>query len=279
MKESMKTSKILQIVTVTSMCILSMVGCTPLENSQTSISIDGSTSMEKLIGYLSEAYTLDYPNIKVTYNPTGSSAGIQAVRDGNSEIGLSSRELTETEKETLDETILAIDGIVLVVNTDNPIDDLTMEQVAKIYTGEVTNWQNVGGNDLPIVCIGRETSSGTRDGFESIINIVDSCNYTQELTSTGDIVQTVATNENAIGYVSLASIGDSVKTLTIDGVTPTNDTILDGTYPIQRNFIVVTPKNRELSEGAKNFLEYITSTQAESYILKAGVVPVGNLGD
>jgi phosphate transport system substrate-binding protein len=276
----MKSFKAICLATSIVIYSILMTGCNSSNTQQqTSLSIDGSTSMERVIGYLSEAYTLDNPDVKVSYNPTGSSAGIQSVLNGSCEVGLSSRELTETERETLNETVLAIDGIALVVSTDNPIDNLTIEQLTQIYTGNITNWQDVGGNDLPIVCIGREASSGTRDGFESIINAVDSCYYTQELTSTGDIVQTVATNENAIGYVSLASIGDSVKTLSIDGVAPTNDTILDGTYPVQRNFIVVTPKDRELSETATKFLDFITSTQAESYILKAGGVPVGNLGD
>lgn len=243
------------------------------ETEQT-VSTDGSTSMERVIGFLSEAYMEKNRNVKVTYNPTGSGAGIQAVQDGYCDIGLSSRELKDGEKENLNATVAAIDGIAVIVNPENPVADLTVDQIAKIYTGEISSWSKVGGGDLPIVCIGREAASGTRDGFESITGTADSCKYAQELTSTGDVVQTVSSNPNAIGYASLASVNDTVKTLRVDGVAPSNETILDGTYRVQRSFILVTPKDRELTGAAKDFFDFAMSKEADEYIEKAGAVPV-----
>lgn len=242
--------------------------------SEQTVSTDGSTSMEKVIGFLSEAYMEKNQNVKVTYNPTGSGAGIQAVRDGYCDIGLSSRDLKDDEKETLNAAVVAIDGIAVIVNPENPVTDLTVEQIAKIYTGEIINWSDVGGSDLPIVCIGREAASGTRDGFESITGTADSCKYAQELTSTGDVVQTVSSNPNAVGYASLASVKDSVKTLRVDGVSPSNETILNGTYRVQRNFLLVTRKDKELTGAAKDFYDFAMSTAADEYIEKAGAVPV-----
>ena len=189
-------------------------------SQQSTVSTDGSTSMEKVIGYLSESYMEDNKNVKVTYNPTGSGAGIQAASEGRCDIGLSSRDLKDDEKQTLTQTVVAIDGIAIIVNPQNKIEDLTVEQIGKIYTGEITNWKEVGGEDHPIVLIGREAASGTRDGFESITKTKDKCKYTQELTSTGDVIQTVSGNENAIGYASLASVKDSVKVLKVEGVNP-----------------------------------------------------------
>lgn len=242
--------------------------------SQQTVSTDGSTSMEKVIGYLSEAYMAENSNAKITYNPTGSGAGIQAVSEGRCDIGLSSRDLNDEESQQLNETIVAIDGIAMIVNPQNSVSDLTIEQIGKIYTGEIDNWNEVGGADSPIVLIGREAASGTRDGFESITDTKDKCQYTQELTSTGDVVQTVSGNPNAIGYASLASVKDTVKLLSVDGVTPANETIQNGTYKIQRNFILVTPKNKQLPQAAQAFLNYAASTAADAMIIKAGAVPV-----
>ncbi len=241
--------------------------------SQT-VSTDGSTSMEKVIGFLSEAYMEEHGDIKVTYNPTGSSAGIQAVSEGRCDIGLASRNLKEEEQADLTATVVAIDGIGIIVNPDNPVADLSVEQVGKIYTGEISNWKEVGGNDAPIVCIGREAASGTRDGFEEITGTKDSCKYSQELTSTGDVVQTVSGNPNAIGYASVASVNDSVKAISIEGVAPTTDAIQSGQYKIQRNFVLVTKKDVALSQAAQDFYNFATSGQADDLIIEAGAVPV-----
>ncbi len=238
------------------------------------VSTDGSTSMEKVIGFLSEAYMEEEKGVKVTYNPTGSGSGIKAVSEGSCDIGLSSRNLKDEEKGDLNETVVAIDGIAVIVNPDNKIDNLTTEQIASLYKGKITNWKDVGGEDAPVVLIGREASSGTRDGFESITKTEDLCKYSQELTSTGDVVQTVASNPNAIGYASLASVKENVKALKVDGVSPSKETVQDGTYKVQRNFVFVTKKNSELSEYAKAFFEFATSDKADGLIEDAGAIPV-----
>ncbi len=248
-------------------------GNTKAETSQT-VSTDGSTSMEKVIGFLSEAYMEEHGDIKVTYNPTGSSSGIQAVSEGRCDIGLASRDLKEEEQGDLTATVVAIDGIGIIVNPDNPVADLSVEQVGKIYTGEISNWKEVGGEDTPIVCIGREAASGTRDGFEEVTGTKDNCKYSQELTSTGDVVQTVAGNPNAIGYASVASLNDTVKAVSIEGVEPTTAAIQDGQYKIQRNFVLVTKKDASLSETAQDFFDFATSEQADDLITQAGAVPI-----
>lgn len=210
-----------------------------------------------------------------TYNPTGSGSGIQAVSEGRCDIGLSSRTLKDDEKASgLKETTLALDGIAIIVNPQNPVKDLSLEQIAKIYTGEITNWKDVGGEDVEIVRIGREAGSGTRDGFESITDTKDACQYRQELTSTGDVITTVSQNPNAIGYASLASIKDSVKVLTVNGVAPTEATVKDGTYLVQRPFVLVTKEGAALSETAQKFFDFATSADAASIISAAGAVPV-----
>ena len=244
------------------------------ENVSGTVATDGSTSMEKVIGYLSEAYMEENQYVKVTYNPTGSGSGIQAVQEGRCDIGLSSRNLKDEEAKDLEGTIVAIDGIAIILNPENPIADLTIDQIAQLYKGEITNWKEIGGNDAPVVLIGREAASGTRDGFESITGTEDACKYSQELTSTGDVVQTVASNPNAIGYASLASVKDTVKAIDVEGVTPTTETIQDGTYKVQRNFIFVTKKNTELSGAAKAFFDFATSSAADKLIEEAGAVPV-----
>ncbi len=239
-----------------------------------SVSTDGSTSMEKVIGVLSEQFQNDNPGVTVTYNPTGSSSGITAAKEGSADLGLASRDLKDDEKDGLTQTTIAIDGIAIIVNPANSVADLSMDQIAQIYTGQITNWSDVGGDDADIVCIGREAGSGTRDGFESITDTKDACKLSQELTSTGDVIQTVANNPNAIGYASMADLNDSVKTLTVDGVAPTEDTVLDGTYKIQRNFNVITNDSATLSPQAQAFFDYITSADAADLISKAGAVPV-----
>jgi phosphate transport system substrate-binding protein len=269
----MKMKKIISIAAA-SILMMNMVGCGNSETGNNTVSTDGSTSMEKVIGYLSEVYMEDNPDVKLTYNPTGSGAGIQAVKEGRCDIGLSSRELNESELADLNGTVVAIDGIGIIVNSENPIEDLSVEQIAKIYTGEISNWQEVGGNDLPIVRIGREAASGTRDGFEAVTGTTDKCEYSQELTSTGDVVQTVAGNPNAIGYASIESIKDNVKLLSVDGIIPSIQTIQEGEYKIQRNFILVTKKNTALSNAAQEFFDFAVSEKADEVISKAGAIPV-----
>lgn len=242
-------------------------------NAGGTVTTDGSTSMSKVIGALSEAYESD-TGVTVTYNATGSGSGIQAVQEGRCDIGLSSRSLKDEEKaKGLEETTLALDGIALVVNPENPVSDLDLETISKIYTGEISNWKDVGGNDSNIVLIGREAGSGTRDGFESITYTTDKCQYRQELTSTGDVIATVASNPNAIGYASLSAVKDSVKALKVAGVAPSEETVKDGSYVVQRPFVLVTVKDKALSENAKKFMEFVTSKSANDIISGAGVVP------
>lgn len=239
------------------------------------VSTDGSTSMEKVIGALGESFMANNEGVTFTYNPTGSGSGITAVSEGRCDIGLSSRALKDEEKANgLVETVLAYDGIAIIVNNDNPVTNISLEDLTKVYTGEITNWKDLGGNDGEIVLIGREAGSGTRDGFETITNTKDLCKYRQELTSTGDVITTVSTNPDAIGYASLASVKDSVKALTVDGVTATEATIKDGSYPIQRPFVLVTKSGASLSETAQSFYDYATSADVSEIITAAGCVPV-----
>ena len=237
------------------------------------VSTDGSTSMEKVIGALSESFMAQNGDVTVNYNPTGSGSGITAVQEGTCDIGLSSRALKDEEKSAgLKETVLAYDGIAIIVHPDNPVSDLTLEQIAKLYTGEITNWKDVGGNDAEVVLIGREAASGTRDGFESITGTKDACQYRQELTSTGDVITAVSQNPDAIGYASLASVKDSVKALSVGGVTPSEATVKDGSYPVQRPFVLVTVEGKELSPAAQAFFDYALSSDAAGIIAKAGAV-------
>ena len=238
------------------------------------VSTDGSTSMEKVVGALGEAFMNANPEVTFTYNPTGSGSGIQAVSEGRCDIGLSSRSLKDEEKQSgLTETVLAYDGIAVIVGKDNEVEDLTLEQIAKIYKGEITNWKDVGGADAEIVVIGREAGSGTRDGFETITETEDACQYRQELTSTGDVITTVSQNPNAIGYASLASVKDTVKTLKVNSVIPTESSVKDGTYLIQRPFVLVTKEGAQLSEAAQAFFDYALSGEAGDIIVEAGAVP------
>ena len=239
------------------------------------VATDGSTSMEKVIGALGESFMAENPNVTFTYNPTGSGSGIQAVSEGRCDIGVSSRALKDEEKASgLKETTLALDGIAIIVNPENPISDLDVETIAKIYTGEITNWKDVGGNDAEIVLIGREAGSGTRDGFESITDTKDACQYRQELTSTGDVIATVAQNPDAIGYASLSAVKDTVKALTVGGVAPREETVKDGSYVVQRPFVLVTKDGEALSETAQAFYDYALDPAQAELIGKAGAVAV-----
>ena len=238
------------------------------------VATDGSTSMEKVIGALGEAFMEANPDTTFTCNPTCSGSGIQAVQEGRCDIGLSSRALKDAEKEAgLTETVLAYDGIAMIVNPANPVEDLSLEQIADIYTGKITNWSEVGGNDSQIVLIGREAGSGTRGGFEEIVGVVDACQYRQELSSTGDVITTVAQNPDAIGYASLAAVKDTVKALKVAGVTPTEATVKDGTYTIQRPFVLATKTGEKLNDVAQAFFDYATSADVGEIIAAAGAVP------
>ena len=243
--------------------------------SEGTVSTDGSTSMEKVIGALGEAFEEANKGISFTYNPTGSGSGIEAVTAGRCDIGLSSRALKDDEKSKgLKETTLALDGIAIIVNPQNSVSNLSLDDITKIYTGEVTNWKDVGGSDGEIVLIGREASSGTRDGFESITKTKDKCQYRQELTSTGDVITAASQNPNAIGYASLASVKESVKAVSVDNVAPSEETVKDGSYVVQRPFVLVIKENEKLSDSAQKFFDYITSSDAASILSEAGAVPV-----
>lgn len=262
--------KIISLIAVVLIMVCALTAC---GGNKEAVATDGSTSMNKVIGALGEVFQED-TGITVTYNATGSGAGIQAIQEGRCDIGLASRNLKDEEKANgLEETILAYDGIAIIVNPENPVNDLDLETIAKIYTGEIKNWKEIGGKDAEIVLIGREAGSGTRDGFESITDTEDKCAYRQELTSTGDVITTVASNPNAIGYASLASVKDTVKALTVDGVAPSEATIKDGSYVVQRPFVLVTKKDTALSESAQEFFDFITSEAAHEIITSAGVVP------
>ena len=238
------------------------------------VSTDGSTSMEKVIGGLGEMFMELNDNVTFTYNPTGSGSGIKAVQEGRCDIGLSSRALKAEEAEQgLVGTVLAYDGIAVIVNPENTVEDLTVEQIAAIYTGEITNWSEVGGMDAEIVLVGREAGSGTRSGFEEIVGVEDLCQYRQELTSTGDVITAVSQNPGAIGYASLASVKDTVKAIKVGGVAPSDETVKDETYAIQRPFVLVTKEGTALTETAQAFFDFITSEAAREVITAAGVVP------
>ena len=242
-----------------------------------SVSTNGSTSMEKVIGTLSEQFMADNSGVTVTYDPTGSGAGIEAASNGSADIGLASRALKDEEKAGgLTETVVALDGIAVIVNADSKVADLTVEQIGKIFTGEITDWSEVGGDAGTISCIGREAGSGTRDGFESITDTKDACKLDQELTSTGGVIEAVAGNPNAIGYASLSAVEgkDTVKAVTVGGVACTEATVLDGSYAIQRPFVLVTKTGETRSPAAQAFFDYATSSAASQLIKAAGAVPV-----
>ena len=242
-----------------------------------SVSTNGSTSMEKVIGALSEQFMADNSGVTVTYDPTGSGAGIEAASNGSADIGLASRALKDEEKAGgLTETVVALDGIAVIVNAGSKVADLTVEQIGKIFTGEITDWSEVGGDAGTISCIGREAGSGTRDGFESITGTKDACKLDQELTSTGGVIEAVAGNPNAIGYASLSAVEgkNTVKAVTVGGVACTEETVLNGSYAIQRPFVLVTKTGETLSPAAQTFFDYATSSAAGQLIKAAGAVPV-----
>ena len=240
-----------------------------------SVALNGSTSMEKVVGALGEQFMADNSGVKVTYDATGSGAGIEAASNGSADIGLSSRALKDEETSAgLVGTTVALDGIAVIVNPANGVENLTVEQIAQIFTGEITDWSERGGEAGTISCIGREAGSGTRDGFESITGTKDACKMDQELTSTGAVIEAVAGNPNAIGYASLSALKDSVKAVTVNGVACSEETVLDGSYEIQRPFVFVTKDGVELSDQAQAFFDFATSAEANELIRAAGAVPV-----
>ncbi len=240
------------------------------------VATGGSTSMESVIGYLKEQFTTDNSGVTISYAGIGSGGGIEGASNGTYDIGLSSRDLTDEEAESgLKAETLALDGITVIVSADNGVDDLSMEQIAGIYSGEITNWNEVGGDDLEIALIGREESSGTRDGFESITG-TDGSYLDQELTSTGAVITAVGSSPNAIGYASLSAVeGQSdIKAVTVDGVECSEETILDGSYTIQRPFVLVTSEDATLGEAAQAFYDFCLSDEATELIRGAGAVPI-----
>ena len=240
-----------------------------------SVALNGSTSMEKVVGALGEQFMADNSGVKVTYDATGSGAGIEAASNGSADIGLSSRALKDEETSAgLVGTTVALDVIAVIVNPSNGVENLTVEHIAQIFTGEITDWSELGGEAGTISCIGREAGSGTRDGFESITGTKDACKMDQELTSTGAVIEAVAGNPNAIGYASLSALKDSVKAVTVNGVACSEETVLDGSYEIQRPFVFVTKDGVELSDQAQAFFDFATSAEANELIRAAGAVPV-----
>ena len=288
------TKKAVSILAASALLALTLAGCGSTETEtpettdegatteQTStlsgaVATNGSTSMEEVMGVLTEQFKNDNPDVTVTYDPTGSGTGIEAAANGTADIGLSSRALTDEEIASgLVGTEVALDGIAVIVNADSPVADLTVEQIAQIFTGEITDWSEVGGDAGEIACIGREANSGTRDGFESITGTEDACVLSQELNSTGAVIQAVASSPNAIGYASLSAVEgqEGIKAITVGGVACTEETVKDGTYEIQRPFVFVTKEGTELSEAAQAFFDFATSADASELISGAGAVPV-----
>ena len=238
------------------------------------VAAGGSTSMKNVIAALTEGFAEVEPGVTVSYDPTGSGAGLTGAADKTLDIGLSSRALKDDEKADVEGTTIALDGIAIIVNNASKVEDLTVDQLKQMFTGEITNWSEVGGDDGEIVLIGREAGSGTRDGFESIVEVKDSCKYAQELTATGAVISAVEANPLAIGYASLSAVGDTVKMVTVGGVECSEDTVKDGSYEVQRPFVFVTNKSVALSEQAQAFFDFATSADAADLIRTAGAVPV-----
>ncbi|NCC06820.1 MAG: phosphate ABC transporter substrate-binding protein [Clostridia bacterium] len=285
--------KVSAIVLALTMCIAALTGCGAASSSASAststqtatlsqaaetlsgtLTLGGSTSVEKVVQAMMEAYMAENQGVTITYAPTGSSTGIQGATDGSLDIGLSSRGLKDDEKSAgLTETTFALDGIAVIVNPENTLADINLETLAKIFKGEITNWNEIGGTDSEIVVIGRDAASGTRDGFESIVGVKEECVYAEEQASTGAVTASVQSNAGAIGYISLASVNSNVKVLTVDGVEPTEATVKDGTYAIQRPFVFATKTGAE-SDLAKAFIDWAVSSKTTDIVANAGAVPV-----
>ena len=258
------------------MGVAALTGCGSSKEKSATVSTNGSTSMEEVMGALSEQYQKDNEGVKVTYDPAGSGTGIEEAKNGNTDIGLASRALKDDEKDGLEQKVIALDGISVIVNAKNGVKDLTTQQVADIFSGKITDWSQVGGKAGKISCIGRESGSGTRDGFESATGTEDKCKLEQELTSTGAVISAVGSNEKAIGYASFSAVEgqDKIQGIKVNGVTCTEDTIKDGSYKLQRPFCFITKKDGTLSEEAQKFYDFATSKDAADLIRNAGAVPV-----
>lgn len=237
------------------------------------LSMNGSTSMEKVIKAVNGAFMEKNKGVTVNLNLTGSGTGIQEASEGKCDIGNSSRKLKDDEAEKLDATVIGLDGIALVVNPTNKLEDITIEDLAKVYSGEITNWKDLGGDDKAIVVIGREDGSGTRDGFESIVMGDKQPQYAQELESTGSVINAVATTDGAIGYASLANVDETVKALKIGGVEATEENVKSGAYEVQRPFICATLKDSD-NKLVKAYLDFILSEEGQALVLAQGAVPV-----
>ncbi len=263
--------KILPVILAAVLTAAALSGCS--SNNGGTVNTDGSTSMADVIGALTEAFREKEPNITVNYSGTGSGSGISGVLDGTCDIGLSSRALKpEEEEKGAVAHVIALDGVAVVVNPKNTVTDLTTQQIADIFTGKITNWSELGGADAPIAVYGREDGSGTRSAFEEIVGVEGACAYTNEYGSTGDVIGNVASNENAVGYASLSAVGSSVTAVKVNGVAPSEETVKDGSYTIQRPFVMVTKKGVELSDAAQAFLDFAMSAEAAEYITAAGAV-------
>lgn len=237
------------------------------------LSMNGSTSMEKVIKAVNGAFMEKNKGVTVNLNLTGSGTGIQEASEGKCDIGNSSRKLKDEEAEKLDATVIGLDGIALVVNPTNKLEDITLQDLAKVYSGEITNWKELGGDDKSIVVIGREDGSGTRDGFESIVMGDKEPKYAQELESTGSVINAVATTDGAIGYASLANVDETVKVLKIGGVEATEENVKSGAYEVQRPFICATLKGSD-NKLVKAYLDFILSEEGQALVLAQGAVPV-----
>ena len=239
-----------------------------------SVTLAGSTSMEKLANAMNEAFMEKYPNVSATAEFTGSSAGIESLAAGSVDIGDASRALSDDEKgQGIVENIVAIDGIAVITDTDNTITDIKSEDLAKVYTGEITNWKDLGGKDEQIVVIGREAGSGTRDAFEELMDVKDSCKYAQELDSTGAVLAKVAATPGAVGYVSLDVLDDTVNGLKINAVEPTEENILAGTYVLQRPVVMATKGEiSEQSEQVQAYFDFINSEDGQNVIKSVGLI-------
>lgn len=270
--------KVLSVLIVFMMC-LGLAGCGGGSNSASDdisgkVSLNGSTSMEKFVNALSEGIKEKYPNLQLEAQFTGSGAGLEAVASKTTDIGDSSRSLTDEEKaKGIEENIVAIDGIATITNKSNKVTNLTKDQLAKIYTGQITNWKDLGGQDEAIVVIGREAGSGTRGAFEELLGIEEQCQYAQELNETGAVLAEVAKTSGSIGYVSLDVLDDTVSPLQLDGVEPSEKTVKDGSYALQRPFVMAT--NGKISEQSKQVqavFDFINSDDGQKIIEKVGLV-------
>ena len=238
------------------------------------VNTNGSTSMEKVMQVLIEAFQEQQPNVTVNYTGSGSGAGVTSAIDGTADLGLASRALkSEEEGKGAQAHIVALDGVAIVVNPENTVEDLTVDQIAQIFKGEITNWKDLGGTDEEIAVYGREAGSGTRGAFEELVGVEDACKYLNEYSSTGDVIGNVASNPSAIRYAPPSAVRDTAKAVTVNGVDCTEATVQDGTYEIQRPFVMITKDGTQLSDAAQAFLDFAMSADAASLIAQAGAVP------